>query len=197
VADRDRRDDETSWPRQLLIGVGALVAVALVVGGVVSVVALGAARVAGIAEGPVTASAKPSLYMPSGTPTVTVQPYPAASGSASAQPSSGAGATPTSTPSSTPSRKPKKATRISLHASPSHVQPNQRINLAGAYPGGGSARLQVQRFEGGWTDFPVTVSVSGGSFATYITTGHTGTNRLRVVDTSSGRASNVVRVTVG
>ena len=198
MADRDRREDDTSWPRQLLIGIGALVAVALVIGGVVSVVALGAARVAGIAEGPVTASAKPSLYMPSGKPTVSVEPYPAASGSAGGRPSPGASATPTTSPSTKASKTPKKKTpAISLHASPLHVQANERINLTGEYKGGGSARLQVQRFEGGWTDFPVTVSVSGGSFATYITTGHTGTNKLRVVDKSNGRASNAVRVTVG
>lgn len=198
MADRDRREDDTSWPRQLLIGIGALVAVALVIGGVVSVVALGAARVAGIAEGPVTASAKPSLYMPSGKPTVSVEPYPAASGSAGGRPSPGASATPTTSPSTKASKTPKKKTpAISLHASPLHVQANERINLTGEYKGGGSARLQVQRFEGGWTDFPVTVPVSGGSFATYITTGHTGTNKLRVVDKSNGRASNAVRVTVG
>jgi len=192
MADRDRRDDETSWPRQLLIGIGALVAVALVIGGVVSVVALGAARVAGIADGPVTASAEPSLYIPSGKPTVKVEPYPAASGSA------GGHASPKATPSKKSKKPSAKPHRISLQASPLHVQAGQRIHLNGDYKGGGGARLQIQRREGGsWTDFPVTVPVSGGSFHTYITTGHTGTNTLRVTDKSNGRHSNVVRVQVG
>lgn len=196
MADRDRRDDETSWPRQLLIGLGALVAVALVIGGVVSVVALGAARVAGVADGPATASAKPSLYIPSGKPTVKVKPYPAASGSAGGHASHKASPT---KKSQKPSAKPKKKPhRISLQATPLHVSTGQRINLSGVYKGGEGAELQIQRREGGrWTDFPVTVSVSGGIFHTYITTGHTGTNTLRVLDKSTRRASNVVRVHVG
>jgi hypothetical protein len=194
VADRDRRDDDTSWPRQLLFGIGALVVVALLIGGVVSIVALGAARMAGVAEGPVTASAKPSLYIPSGKPTVKVEPYPAASGSAGGHASHRA----SPTPSKKPSTKPKKAHRISLQASPLSVQPNQRINLSGGYQGGEGARLQIQRREAGsWTDFPVTVSVSGGIFHTYITTGHIGINTLRVTDKRNGRSSNVVRVHVG
>jgi hypothetical protein len=197
MADRDRRDDETSWPRQLLIGIGALVAVALVIGGVVSVVALAAARVAGVAEGPATASAKPSLYMPSGKPTVKVEPYPAASGSASGHASHQA--SPSGKPSTKPTEKPrKKSPGISLQASPLQVRAHERINLSGVYKGGDGAQLQVQRREGGsWTDFPVTASVSGGTFHTYIVTGHTGTNALRVVDQRNGRASNVVRVQVG
>lgn len=193
MADRDRRDDETSWPRQLLIGIGALVAVALVIGGVVSVVALGAARVAGVAEGPVTASAKPSLYMPSGKPSVKPEPYPGASGSSSGQAST------KPSPSKKSKPKPTKQThRISLQASPLHVKAGQRINLTGVYKGGEGAQLQIQRLEAGsWTDFPVTVPVSGGIFHTYITTGHTGTNQLRVTDKRNGRHSDVVRVQVG
>lgn len=192
MADRDRRDDETSWPRQLLIGIGALVAVALVIGGVVSVVALGAARVAGVAEGPVTASAKPSLYMPSGKPSVKPEPYPGASGSSSGQAST------KPSPSKKSKPKPKPTHRISLQASPLHVKAGQRINLTGVYKGGEGAQLQIQRLEAGsWTDFPVTVPVSGGIFHTYITTGHTGTNQLRVTDKRNGRHSDVVRVQVG
>ena len=63
-----RDDEETPWTRQLLVAVGALVAVAVVIGGVVSVVALGAARVSGIGERH-RESASPSLFMPSGEPT--------------------------------------------------------------------------------------------------------------------------------
>jgi hypothetical protein len=55
----------------------------------------------------------------------------------------------------------------------------------------------VQRFEGTWVDFPVTTNVSGGRFATYVTTSRTGQNRFRVLDPDSGRVSAAARVTVG
>ena len=41
-------DDETDWRKQLLVGLGVLVIVALLVGGVVGVIAIKAADVAGI-----------------------------------------------------------------------------------------------------------------------------------------------------
>ena len=74
---------------------------------------------------------------------------------------------------------------------------NERINLTGVYQGGEGARLQVQRFENGWVDFPVSTSVSGGSFTTYIYTGRSGPNRFRVIDKEADKASNPVRVSVG
>ena len=74
----------------------------------------------------------------------------------------------------------------------------EQIDLTGVYPGGEGAILQVQRFEGGsWQDFPVTVSVSDGTFSTYVQTGQGGVNRFRVVDTDSGKPSNEVKVTIG
>jgi len=84
-----------------------------------------------------------------------------------------------------------------VSASPVMVKPNERINLTGTYRRGEGARLQVQRFQGGWSDFPVTVSVSGGLFNTYVYTGRSGPQRFRVLDLASGRKSNEVRVTVG
>ena len=180
-------DEETPWTRQLLVGIGALLAVALIIGGVVSVLALGAARVSGIndAHRP-TASVSPSLYIPSGEPTTSPDtfPDPEGSGNASASPS--------------PTKKPaKKRAAISLQASPEQVPANERINLTGAYPRSEGASLQVQRFEGQWVDFPVSASVRGGSFSTYVYTGRSGPNRFRVVDKASGRTSNPVRVVVG
>ena len=78
------------------------------------------------------------------------------------------------------------------------VSPMQQIDLTGTYQGGEGAVLQVQRFENGaWVDFPVTASVSGGTFGTYLLTGRTGENRFRVVDTDSEAISNEVTVTVG
>jgi hypothetical protein len=183
-------DDETRWGRQLLVGLGALVAVALVVGGVFSVFALGAAKVSGIDDSRPAASQQPSLYIPSGTPTTRIEPYPAPQGaSTSASPG-----TASPSPSDQPS---EKAQTISLQAFPQQVRPHQRINLTGLYQGGEGARLTVQRFENGWVDFPVAASVSGGQFATYITTGQAGVNRLRVVDKTAKKVSNPVRVTVG
>ena len=49
-----------------------------------------------------------------------------------------------------------------------------RIDLTGTYPTGEGAVLQVQRATGpgdSWVDFPVTVTVSGGQFSTYVQTG--------------------------
>jgi hypothetical protein len=55
----------------------------------------------------------------------------------------------------------------------------------------------VQRFEGSWVDFPVSASVRGGTFTTYIYTGRSGPNRFRVIDKATGKKSNPVRVTIG
>ena len=181
-------DEDTSWTRQLLLGVGALVAVALVIGGVVSVVALGAARVTGLGDDRPSAKAPASLYIPDDDPTTTPETFPDPEGSA--------GAVSPATPSPT-KKPPKKPKAISLQASPQQVPANERINLTGSYPRSDGASLQVQRFEGQWVDFPVSASVRGGSFATYVTTSRSGPNRFRVVDKASGRTSNPVRVVVG
>jgi hypothetical protein len=183
-------DGETPWTRQLLLGVGALAAVALLIGGVMSAFALGAAKVSGIDDSSgVKASASPSLVMPSGTPTTDVDAVPAPS-SAAGSPSA------SSSPSATPrAKKPRPITLLARQAS---VGAGQRIDLTGVYPAAEGATLQVQRLEAGaWTDFPVTVSVQGGQFATYITTSRTGRTRFRVLDPASGKTSNVVRVTIG
>lgn len=174
-------DGEKPWTHQLLVGVGALLAVALVIGGVVSAFALGAARVSGIDDARPEATVEPSLVIPS-------------SPSDASGPSSSVSPTPPSTsPRPTPPRKPP----ITLEVGQDQVEPGGRIDLSGSYPRGEGAELQVQRFDGGWTDFPVTVPVSGGRFSTYVQTTRTGPSRFRVLDTASGRASNPVRVVVG
>ena len=185
-----RDDEDAPWTRQLLVGIGVLVAVALVIGGVVSVVALGAAKVSGIDEARTTATEEPSLYFPSLEPTTTPEPYP--DPDVPAEPSSSP--SPSETPSPTPTQQPKT---ISLQAFPSKVSPNERISLTGVYQRGEGAQLQVQRFEGRWVDFPVSASVSGGLFDTWITSGREGATRFRVVDKANGRKSNPVRVTIG
>lgn len=205
-----RDDDDPPWTRQLLMAAVVLVAVALVIGGVVSLVAVGAARVTGIgASG--SATAEPTLYLPSRTPTTTPeQPrLPRASvGAARGGDSASAGNRQQDRPKQNNEQNKKqdkkkdrrkqnaKRRPITLQAFPRRVAPGQRINLTGLYPGGGGARLQVQRFEGGWSAFPVEVPVRAGQFSTYVLTGRAGVNRFRVVDPASGRASNPVRVTV-
>ena len=181
-------DEDTRWPRQLLLGVAALVAVALVIGGVISLVALGAAKVTGSDEARPKPTQRPSLYIPSDEPTTTPEAFPN-------PPDSSAPATPTRRPAAA---KPRKRTpAITLRATPGRVSANERINLAGAYRGGRGHQLQVQRFEGRWVDFPVTATVRGGTFRTYIFSGRVGPNRFRMLDQDSGRASNAVRVVIG
>lgn len=181
-------DEELRWRRQLLIGLAALFAVALVIGGVVSLVALGAAKVTGIDEARPGPTQRPSLFIPNDKPTTTPEAFPD-------PPSSSPSATPTRRPSTAKPRKPVPA--ITLRATPRRVSTNQRINLTGAYRRGQGRRLQVQRFEGRWVDFPVTATVRGGSFRTYIFSGRVGPNRFRMLDEDSGRASNTVRVVIG
>ncbi|WP_110240185.1 hypothetical protein [Nocardioides gilvus] len=95
-------------------------------------------------------------------------------------------------------KKEKAKKGITLIAGQESVTAMQRIDLSGTYPEGNGAILQVQRFEGGgWKNFPVTMSVSGGSFSTYVVSGQGGETRFRVLDTDSGRASNAVKVKIG
>ena len=66
------------------------------------------------------------------------------------------------------------------------------------YVDGEGASLQIQRREGGtWTDFPVTATVRGESFETWIQTSRTGEQVFRVFDLAEDRGSNSVTVTVG
>jgi hypothetical protein len=184
-------DDESSWTRQVLLGLAALVVISLLVGGVVSVIALGAAKMSGIddasAGGPTQA---PSLYIPTGKPTTTPESFPDPSGYKPPSPSASESASPSESPS-------EQSRAISLQAFPTSVSPGERINLTGVYPAGEGAVLQVQRFENGWTDFPVNANVSGGIFNTYIVTSRAGKARFRVIDHALNRASNPVSVTVG
>ena len=170
-------DGEKPWPRQLLVAVAALLAVALIIAGVVSAFALGAAKVSGIDDASDKTTAEPSLVVPDETPS--------------------AAATPSRRPSDPTPEAPKKRPAITLRAEQTAVQAGERINLSGDYPSGNGALLQVQRLQGGWTDFPVTTSVDGGRFSTYIQTSRTGDARFRVIDKGAGRTSNVVRVTIG
>lgn len=132
--------------------------------------------------------AEPSLYMPeySPTPTPSVTPYES----------------PTATSTEDPFAEESPTAQgdngeIELFASPTVAGPNEQVDLNGIYLNGDGATLQVQRKQGGaWVDFPVTVTVEAGSFATYISTGQLGDLRFRMLDVETGRTSNVVTVTI-
>ena len=185
------REDDDSGGRQVLLGLGALLVVTLLVGGIVSAMALGAAKLTGLggSSSPGRPAAEPSLYMPTAKPTTRPQAYPDPSGYGRPSPSE--------SPSETFETSAPRSRKISLQAFPTSVSPGERINLTGVYPAAEGAVLQVQRFEGGWTDFAtVTARVSGGIYSTYVLTSRSGPARFRMTDAASGKSSNPVTVTV-
>ena len=193
--------EDFPWYRPLLVGVGALLGVAVLVGGLIGVVALGAANVAGLGSGGDAAEEKPSLYIPPRTgdpddgdegPGLTLKDL---NGGVDPTRTETPSPTPTSPASKRPKPKPARSV-ISLSASPLEAAPMERIYLSGTYPGGEGVSLQVQRYDGGWVDFPTSASVSGQTFSTYVMTGQVGRNRFRVVDPATGKRSNVVTVRV-
>lgn len=190
MASGDEDENGMPWARALVVGLGAIVAASLLVGGIVSVIAVGAARLTGLEGTSGGPAEKPSLFMPTGVPTTSPEAYPAPRDVESPSPA------PSETPTSEePSPSPPPKT-ITLQGYPAEVSGGERINLTGVYPSGEGATLQVQRFEGGWIDFPVTTNVSGGTYTTYIVTGRSGEQRFRMIDTATGRASNPVRITI-
>lgn len=176
-------------------GLLALVGVAVVVGVVAGLAAIGGAKVAGLdgrapSEG---GQEEASLFLPkpkqtrgADGPLITLAPGQRA---------------PDDKDSEEPGEESSSATRdkeISLEAARTAVGPMDNIDLTGVYGNGEGAILQVQRFESGsWSDFPVTASVTDKTFTTYVQTGQTGVNRFRVIDTDTGTASNQVKVRVG
>ena len=187
--------------RERVIGaLGAVLAVALVIGAVAGVAAYGAVRASGLGGGDLAAaSTSPSSAPSSSGPAGTASP------SASPTPSPSASPTPRPAHHSTPKPKkksrhhhPRRHVRLTLAARERHVSPMGRIDLHGRYPRHGGTRLVVQRFQGGrWSRFPVSVTVRGGRFHTWVASGHRGPNRFRVVDPAGGRASAPVTVRVG
>jgi hypothetical protein len=176
--------DETNWQKQLLIGVVMLLVVGGLIGVVVAVAGLKAANLAGIGDTKQPTRSNERLHIPRNVASSTQGPSTGTATSSS-----------TATPATHTSTPPQHL--ITLAVSPSSVGSFQHINLSGSYRAPDGTRLQVQRKENGvWTDFPVTTSVSAGTFATYVETAHTGLNLFRVSDGASGRTSNVVRVTV-
>lgn len=171
-------DDETSWKQQLLVGLAALVAVAVLVGGILAVIALRTADYVGIGDTSSTSSPEPIFPTTAGTPPSSSTPAPT---------------TPTTT------KPPPPVHPLTLSASPRSVGSFDRINLTGSYPNGDGATLQVQRSvgDGAWSDFPTDTTVHGDTYATYVQTAMAGVNHFRMVDEASGATSNAVSVTIG
>ncbi len=175
----------------VIAGLVALVGVGMAIGLLAGGGTLVATRVLGLgAETTATDStARQSMYLPmpeKTTPTETSAPAPTLS--AASEPTGPVRTTKT------------PETGISLQAGQTQVGPMGRIDLTGTYPGGEGAVLQVQRATGpgdSWVDFPVTATVSGGTFSTYVQTGRSGPNRFRVIDTDTDEVSNEVTVDIG
>jgi len=193
LCNNDRVIDDEEKP--VLTGLAALLAVAVVVGLLLGLVALVGSQVLGLGDDEATsagASDGATLYLPEPVPTqsdtgalITLAP---------GEPTPTQTQVPTQTPTVT--KKPKK--EISLSAGETSVAPMQQIDLTGTYPMGEGAILQVQRKEDGkWQNFySIAANVSGGTFSTYVQTSHPGPNEFRVIDTDTGLTSNSVKVTV-
>ena len=172
--------------RPVLTGLVALVGVAVVIGLLGGLAVMVGVKAAGIGEDSGASGG-------GGTPATFNLPRPTDTSSTVPTPTDDTG-----TPAETDSPSPSPAEGISLTTPQQSVGAMQQIVLTGTYQGGEGAILQVQRNEGGtWTDFPVTMSVSGGTFSTYVLTGRTGENTFRVIDTDTQATSNEVTVTVG
>lgn len=176
--------------RPVLTGLAALVGVAVVVGLVLGGAALAGTQVLGLSGGSGSSetSSAESLYLP--TPSETPQSTDPAITLAPGEESD--------SPSASPSESESAGDdEITLSAGQTEVGPMQNIDLTGVYPDGEGAILQVERqADGSWVEFPVTASVGGETFSTYVQTGQLGQNKFRVKDTDSGQVSNVVTVTV-
>ena len=182
--------DDESPGRALLLALAAMAGVALLVGLAIGGAAVSVMNVAGVGDSEGTSTSgegEETLVLPRYKPTETVEsdlglPTPSSSESASEP-----------TESATP-----RTDRIKLFAAPQSVGPGERINFNGVYVDGEGVELQIQRKEGAtWVDFPVTATVRGGVFSTWIQTSRTGESPFRVFDATANRASNVVTITVG
>jgi hypothetical protein len=172
--------------RPVLTGLLALVGVSVAIGLLGGLAVLAGVKVTGLDGGATSSSSDSSASATFRLP----KPSDTATESATEEPVEPDGGAETSSEA--------PATAISLSATQQSVSPMQQIDLTGTYQAGEGSILQVQRMENGaWSDFPVTMSVSGGTFATYVQTSRTGPNKFRVVDTDSDVVSNELTVTVG
>jgi hypothetical protein len=173
-------NEDTPWYLQLLVSLAALVGVAVLVVGVLAVGGVAATHLLGV---PTSSTSSHSVIIPTTLPST-----PPATGTR-----------PQGSGHSSHRSRSRHTQAITLTASPLQVPAYGQITLSGSYPAPDGTTLQVQRYHagGGWQDFPITTSVTSANFSTYIRTSHTGANRLRVTDPSTGKTSNVVTVHVG
>src|SRR5436190_13275765 len=131
-------DDESNWWKQVLIGIGMLLGVAVLIAAVVAVVGLKAADVAGITTADDSQNApdtnKPLIPRNANTPSTD---------DASTNPTGPTEPTDTTTttPSSTPPPKPQG---IKLTIFPTTAGTYERVDLSGTWPGHNGVTLQVQ-----------------------------------------------------
>ena len=178
--------------RPVVTGLIALLGVGVAVGVVVGLVALLGIRLLGVGgdDDGTSAGSTQSMYLPKPQATI------AESGPSVTLPDDDEEEeSPSESPSESESAKDEG---ITLQSGQTSVAPMERIDLSGVYPSGEGAILQVERLvDGTWTEFPVTASVGGETFSTYVQTGQAGENKFRVRDTSTGELSNVVTVQIG
>jgi hypothetical protein len=175
-------DEDSPWYVQLAVAAAVLVGVAVLICGLLAVFGFGAARLVGYP----TSSTSTTKSLP--TSPATESPTPQGHRH-SHRTSGGAHHRHSGTPA---------AHAITLTANPGQAARFEHISLSGSYLAPDGTTLQVQRRDAsGWSSFPVTASVSGGNFSTYILTGHTGTNRFRVIDLRTKNTSNAVTVHIG
>lgn len=96
-------------------------------------------------------------------------------------------------------RKPEPG-KPKLQASPSRVDPGERISLTGTFPKlDDGAVLQVQRRDGGsWEDFPVEARTDGdGTFETWVVTSRTGKMKFRLQAEDGGAKTPPATVHIG
>jgi hypothetical protein len=188
----DEPDQPESRALPVLWGLLALVAVAVIVGGVLAVGASVATKATGLADdggatSDTTRGGGETLYLP--TPSEAGEPSSYVSLAKVPEPPA-----PSSTFSDTPAT---PDTEITLSADQDQVGQMEKLYLSGSYRGGDGAVLQVQQYkDGGWSDFPVNVSVNGDQFSTFIQASQLGENRFRVLDSDTDEASNEVVVTI-
>jgi hypothetical protein len=180
-------DDESSWQRQVLIGLVVLVAVGTLIGGIVALLSIKAADLAGIDDAPSTGDP----FAPDRTRDP--ETGAASDGPITTGPTTGAETTGPTTSAPAPEQS------IVLSASPESVAAYERVNLTGTATAPPGTMLQLERKEGGaWVAFPIDpVSISGGTFSTYIETGRAGMNIFRMRAVGRGQTSNDVRIQVG
>ncbi|MGL5809059.1 MAG: hypothetical protein ACRCYQ_03850 [Nocardioides sp.] len=174
----------------VLSGLAALAAVAVVIGLFLALGALTGSRVAGVGgvDSAQDSTEGASMYLPDPSPSAGDDPSPPGTGNGQAAPEERASEEPSAPVEPV-------GPRIVLAASTRSAASGQRVDLTGTFTGRGSPVVQFQRFEAGrWVDFPVSTRVQGGRFATYVTLGRPGPNRLRVV--GPGLKSNPVVVVV-